>query len=479
MSVRALAIAEGTVGTGLPITHGNLLDFPADPIVCLRKLHERHGDVAAMQQDGARLYFVFTPELNHQVLSDSQTFHSRFFAIRGPKNSPQRRLTCGLLSMNGDQHKRNRRLLMDAFLKKAIQGYVPAIRLLTDNLLAEWRPGSERDISRDMTDFMLRLTSSILFGMDNPELAYRIGRMIDHWVHLNHELGIGAFISSPEITARYEHLLDFARELELEIAELIQRRRQAAGSGHDALSILLQAHDQPDGLTQEELVGQAALLFAAAHLTTAHSLTWTLFLLAQHPAAMSSVHRELRTSLSGGFPTLEEAERLPELERVIKESMRVLPASSYSQRMTTQPTRLGPFDLPCAAGVIFSQFITHHRPELYPDPEAFLPDRWRQLSPSPYAYLPFGAGPRMCIGGPLALVILKTVLPTILQRFKLTAVPYSEVTGKVISTMLSPTCPILMRVDAQDGRFECQPVVGNIHTLVELREVDQRQRRAA
>lgn len=462
----------------LPVTHGSLLDFPADPIACMRKLHHQHGNVAALSQDGAKLYFAFGPELNHQVLSDSQTFHSRFFAVRGSKNSSQRRLTSGLLSMNGEEHKRNRRMVMDAFLKKAIQGYLPAIRLHVEHMLADWQTGKERDISRDMTEFMLRLTSSLLFGMDNPDLAYRIGRMIDHWVHLNHEIGMGAFISSPEISARYGDLLEFAGELEAEIAELIRRRRGSAG-GPDVLSMILQAHDDQGSISDDQLLGQAALIFAAAHLTTAHSLAWTLFLIAQHPSVMTSLNAELRTNLSGGFPSCEAAEQLPVLERIIKESMRVLPASSYSQRITTQPVQLGPFQLPCAAGVIFSQFITHHSPELYPDPEAFRPERWIDLNPSPYAYLPFGAGPRMCIGGPLALLIMKTVLPTILQRFKLTSVPYSEVSGKVISTMLCPTCPIQMRIDPQDGAFESQPVVGNIHKLVTLSESERRARRAA
>jgi cytochrome P450 len=476
-----LSIVADDSPSRLPVTVGSLLDFPADPVACMRKLHAEHGPIAALEQDGARLHFIFHPDFNHQVLSDGQTFHSRFFAIRGPRNSSQRRLTSGLLSMNGEQHKRNRRLVMDAFQKKTLLLYIPTIRILCEQMLAEWQPGKERDIARDMTDFMLRLTSTILFGMDNAEVAYRIGRMIDHWVHLNHELGIGAFVSHPDIAARYDDLLQFAGELEGQIVDLLQTRRRALESepSHDMLSLLLHAHDDQGSLSDEELVGQAALIFGAAHLTTAHTLTWTLFLLAQHPSVMAELHHELRSQLSGGFPSLEEADRLPLMERVIKESMRVLPASSYSQRVASEPARLGPFDLPHGAGVIFSQFITHHLPELYPDPEAFLPERWRNLTPSPYAYLPFGAGPRMCIGGPLALVIVKTVLPTILQRFKLTAVPFSEVSGKVISTMLSPTCPVQMRIDPQDGKFEAHPVVGNIHTLVELREVEQRVRIAA
>lgn len=454
----------------LPITHGRLLDFPDDPVACLRSLHARHGNICAMEEAGQRIYFIFGPEYNHKVLSDSVNFHSKFFAIRGSRNSSQRRLSSGLLSMNGDQHKRNRRLVMDAFMKKAILNYVPAIRAEVEAMLSEWVPGTERDINRDMTDFMLRLTSSILFGLDQPEFAYKIGKMIDQWVHLNHEIGMGAFVADVNIAGRYSDLLTFAGELEAEILNMI-RMRKASPTGRDALSILLNAHDGEGSISEDELVGQAALMFAAAHLTTAHSLAWTLFLLAEHPSIMSEVHEELTKHLDGGFPSLEQVEKLSVTERTIKESMRILPASSYSQRVAAGPIELGPFQLAPGAGIVFSQFITHHMPSLYPDPEAFIPDRWLKINPSPYEYLPFGAGPRMCIGASLAMLIMKTVVPTILQRFKVTVVPNSEVSGKVISTMLGPTTSVRMMVDHQDGRFECQPVRGNIHDMVDLREL--------
>ena len=355
-------------------------------------------------------------------------------------------------------------------MKKAILNYVPTIRNEVESMLADWVPGTERDISRDMTDFMLRLTSSILFGLDQPEVAYKIGHMIDRWVHLNHELGMGAFVSDPSIANRYDELLSYASELESEIVSMI-RMRKANSTGTDALSILINARDGEGSISDEELVGQASLMFAASHLTTAHSLTWTLFLLAQHPSVMSQLHRELSTQLDGGFPSLEQVERLSYAERTIKESMRILPASSYSQRITAAAVDLGPFKLAPGAGIVFSQFITHHMPSIYADPEAFLPDRWLRINPSPYQYLPFGAGPRMCLGASLATLILKTTLPTLLQRFKLTVVPHSEVSGKVISTMLGPTTSVMMRIDRQDGRFECHPVRGNIHEMVELREV--------
>jgi len=477
MSTPNLVLTHG-IEEPLPVTRGRLFDFPDDPIACMRRLKTRHGNIAALEDEGQRIYFAFGPQYNHQILSDGATFHSQFFAIRGSRNSPQRHLTSGLLSMNGEQHKRQRRLVMDAFLKKAILNYVPTIKQLTEEMVSQWRPGTERDINRDMTDFMLRLTSTILFGIDDAEMAYRIGHMIDHWVHMNHELGMGAFVANQDIANRYGDLLEFAGKLEEEIKKMISQRKSNP-TGNDALSLMINAHDSEGSISDQELIGQAALMFGAAHLTTAHSLGWTLFLLAEHPSVMSELHHELKTQLHGGFPETEQVDRLHCTERVVKESMRILPASSYSQRVAALPTQLGPFALPPSAGIIFSQFMTHHMPELYPNPDEFRPERWLTITPSAYEYLPFGAGPRMCIGAPLAMLIMKTVLPTILQRFKVTVVPMSEVSGKVISTMLSPTAPLMMRLDDQDGRFESHPVRGNIHDMVDLREVKRTIRRAA
>jgi cytochrome P450 len=461
----------------LPVTYGRLLDFPDDPVACMRALQARHGNICAMEEEGQRIYFVFGPEFNHRVLSDMSSFHSQFFAIRGARNSSQRRLTSGLLSMNGEAHKRSRRLVMDAFMKKAILNYLPAIQHEVDSLLADWTPGTERDINRDMTDFMLRVTSTILFGIDQPEVAYQIGHMIDEWVHLNHEVGMGAFIADTRIANRYGDLIAYANQLEVEIQNMIHMRKKQS-DGKDALSLLISAHDGEGSISDEELVGHAALMFGAAHLTTAHTLTWTLFLLAQHPTAMLQLHRELESECTGGFPTLDQVERLSVVERTLKESMRVLPASSYSQRVTAAPVELGPFHLAPGAGIIFSQFITHHMESLYTDPHSFQPDRWLRINPSPYEYLPFGAGPRMCIGASLAMLILKTTLPTVLQRYKLSVVPNSEVNSKVISTMLGPTSGVMMRIENQDGRFEAQPVRGNIHDLVHLRELASARRAA-
>jgi len=213
-------------------------------------------------------------------------------------------------------------------------------------------------------------------------------------------------------------------------------------------------------------------LFGAAHLTTANSLTWNLFLLAQHPRVAADLVDELNGQLHGQAPTLEQIEQLPFLDRVLKESMRVLPASAYSQRLNVEPVQIGPFQLPKGTPIIFSQIITHHMPDLFPEPERFLPDRWLGMTASPYAYMPFAAGPRMCLGASLAMTTLKVTIPLIVQRFRLTVVPGATINGQVRSTMLAPTNGMPMIVSAPTAPFVANRVQGNIHEMVELREAD-------
>lgn len=470
---------EWDSGTPEPVTQGRLFDFVEDPMACMLALRKRHGDLAILEEDAHRLVFVFGPELNQQVLSDCDTFESRFFAIRGPRNSAQRRLTSGIMSMNGEEHKEHRRIVKGPFEKKSLPFHHGPICDITRTLLDSWSAGDTRDMHVEMTHFMLHVTSAILFGVDQPEFAWEIGHMIDRWVAMNHDTGMGAFVSDPRINGRYERLLEFADKLEIDVREMIRLRRENSKPADDVLSLLIRANEQGHQVTDEQLIGHVTLLFGAAHMTTANTLTWTLFLLAQHPEIMRALHREIVETMEGDCPTYSEINRMPLTERVLKESMRILPASAYSQRVCGTATSLWGVPLTRGTPVVFSQYVTHHMPELYAEPERFWPDRWLNASVSPYAYLPFGAGAKMCIGAPLALTTLRTVLPSILKRYRLTVESGSEINGRIVSTMLGPTTPVPMHVAHQDGRFQSSPVLGNIHAMVCLQQGTQWLRRAA
>ena len=463
---------QAEADTVLPVTRASYNVLATDLLGGIRRLHAEHGPIAALDDGSQRVVFLFSPKFNQQVLSDPNTFHARFFAIRGPKGSAQRRLTSGLLSMNGEQHRRNRRLVKEPFGLRAIATYGDAIHRLTDELLQSWRPGQTIDMEDEMRKFMLRVTSTLLFGFDHPDQAYRLGDMLAEWVGLNHRLGTGALVPHDFFNEHYEDLLQFADRLEAEILELIRERRQNPEAGGDVLSILVRSHDEEGGLSDEELVGQAAVLFGAAHMTTAHSFSWTLLLLAQHPDVMERLSLELPSTHrcaanSGPIGTVGgESDCL--LDRVIKESMRILPASAYSQRVNMKAVKIGPLKLPRGTGIVFTPLVVHHLPEIYSNPRRFDPDRWVDFKPTSYEYLPFGAGPRMCIGGPLAMGILRTVLPRILTRYRLSVEPDATVDVQVECTMLAPISGIPMRVHQPDGQFTAAELTGTIHELVEF-----------
>jgi cytochrome P450 len=469
-----------------PIEQVNLGEFSRDLLHEIRNLHAKYGPIGVIQDGGQRVAFLFSPELNQQVLSDTTRYQARFFAIRGPKNSAQRRLSGGLLSMNGAQHRRNRRMVKEPFGRRAIGTYDQTISRLADEMLANWKPGETRDMAEEMRCYMLQVTSSLLFGLDEPELALRLGDMIAEWVQMNDELGAGALVPNETFSNRYEELLKYAEKLEAEILQMIRKRRESQSFGGDVLSILVRMHDEEGGLSDEELVGQAAVLFGAAHMTTAHSLCWTLFLLGQHPSVMRRMWDEWQqeSTSAGSVNTATPdghawgdadangptEESLSLVDCVIKESMRVLPASAYSQRINAEGVQLGPYRLPRGTGIVFTPLVTHRLPETFPEPNRFLPDRWFSLRPSPYAYHPFGAGARMCIGGPLALVIIRTTLRKILSRFRLSVAEGANVSAHVESTMLVPTNGIPMKIHEADGQFASAPVTGNIHELLDLVE---------
>ena len=466
----------------IPVTDGRLEEFVSDPIACMRRLHREHGDLAMFRETSEKqqqLVFIFSPELNHHVLSDSKTFHSQFFTLRGPRNSSQRHLTCGLLSMNGDEHKQQRRQVAGPFEKRSIAFHHDTVTSVTDQMLATWKPDSVVNMADEMTILMRKITSMILFGSDQLDLALEIGEMLDEWVEMNHQLGLAAFIPRDDFMPEYNRMLSYAEKLEGRILDLMKWRREAGTLGADLLSQLIRVHDTTGGITNEQLVGHVALLFGAAHMTSAYSLGWTLFLLAQHPEVMTSLNHELQGGVYDEPLGAFDSAKGSLLDRVLRESMRLLPASSYSQRLNDVPVELGPFSLPRGTPIIFSSFVTHHRPDLYSQPDRFNPDRWLTISPTPYEYLPFGAGPRMCLGAPLAQFIIKTILPRVLKHNRLSVVPGAEVNGLVVSTMLNPISGIPMQIFKPDGRFATSPVVGNIHALVELPAAAHQRRAAA
>jgi cytochrome P450 len=263
-------------------------------------------------------------------------------------------------------------------------------------------------------------------------------------------------------------LLRLSDRLDADIRAMVERRRASLGGERDVLAMLLHARDE-DGasMSDAELIGQATVLFIAGHETSSNALTWTLFLLSQHPQVLGDLRDELHGVLRGDAPAAAQLGRLPLLDRVVKESMRLLPPASISLRVSTAPFKLGPYELPRGTTVFFSQYATHHMPELYPEPERFLPERWLAIDPPVYEYLPFGAGPRMCIGATFALLEIKIALAMIVQRYQLALQPGARIDRRLRIT-LSPRQGMPMIVLPPDRAPPVNRPRGNIREMVDL-----------
>jgi cytochrome P450 len=447
------------------------LNLLHDPVAAMRSLYERRGPLVVLGPvalgEPTKLHVLAVgPEFNRQVFGDPAKFRPTGLFLRGPINSAQRRVRFGLTRMTGEQHRQQRQLVMPPFHKTAVRSYHDLMTGITTQMLDRWRPGQRYDIYSEMRELTLQIASAVLFSHD-PAEALPLGRLVEEWLRRSFAGPVWLFpVNFPGTP--YRGLIRHAEKMEERILAMIAKRRRSPEAHNDVLSLLIRARDDENhGMTDTELVGQTTILFMASFETTASALTWTLFLLAQHPAVMHELMGELDAVLGGKAPTPEQLPQLKFLSCVIQESMRVLPPVPYTVRAATRYVKMGPHTVPTGARIFCSHYLTHHLPDIYPEPERFRPERWREIEPNQYEYLPFSAGPRMCIGAMFATQLLQISLATMLQRFRFTVVPETRIDRAVRITM-QPRHGLPMMIFENDRKFAASEVRGQIRGMVTL-----------
>jgi cytochrome P450 len=401
--------------------------------------------------------FIYGPELNRALFTNQDAYHK--CALSGPlypaaalseRTRPLGRLLTGLFHVNGAEHRRHRRLLMPAFHKTRIEEYCDDMVAITEDVLRSYGAGQVRDLRRDMTELTLRVVTKTLFGEDMGQKGVGVGRDLQRWLEL---FRMSAALRWDLPGLPYRRWLDLSHAIDRNLASLVLDRRRASARGRDMLSMLLDATDE-DGaqLDDDQLMGHLGVIFAAGHETSSNALCWTVFLLCLFPRAAADLQDELDTVLHGRPPSVASLASLPRLEHVIQESLRLLPPVPFNHRIVAKDTELGGYNLPRNTEVITSVFHTQRMPQPFEEPECFRPERWRELDPGPYAYNPFGAGPRMCIGATFAMMELKIVLATLLQRFRF-ELPSGSRVDRYISITMMPKAGLKMMVRTQDRKF--------------------------
>jgi cytochrome P450 len=452
----------GTVGE-----YWRYIQFFVNPLRSLRKSVHTYGNLCAPMgeiKDGEKgMVLAIGAEYNQQLLSNPSTFFSPGLVGEGAGGAMQQ-LSTGLVFENGERHRQHRRLVMPAFHKKYIEGYRDDMVALTEQTMAQWQVGGVRDIKADMHELTMQIANKTLFGLDTVE--ENLGGLIAQWLALMvHPLGRIFPFDLPGFP--YRRLVKASEDVATKIAAIIARKRTRA-AGSDVLSTLLETHDEDgNALTDDEVVGQTNLLFVAGHETSANTLTWTLFFLSQNPKLLADVVEECEGVLHGAAPRIEQLGQLPLLERVIKETLRLMPPLTWTTRTAQEPFEIGPYHRPAKSTVMYSHFMTHRIAEVFEQPHTFMPERWETINPSPYEYIPFSAGPRLCVGATFAMMEMKIVLPMILQRYQLALAPNAKVDYQVLPT-LSVKNALSMTIQPRGAQKDVQRAAGTINELVEL-----------
>lgn len=447
---------------------GSLYQLLDDPVGVVLNLRQQ-GEVVALIDQSPAVVCVFGVERNREILSQPAVFRHDETLFQGPPGSAMDKMRFSTVTINGDIHRRHRKLMQPAFQKSALDDYAAEMVATTRMMLERWKVGTVSVVDALCRETALAVAMKCLYGLDVGDEAHELGHLAAEWVKAaTTPTTLLLPFDIPGLGYRKTQRLGEIVISRLRI--LIERKRQMGQQQKDAMALLMQAGDDADKpLSDDELVAEAALLFIAGHETTAMTLVWTLLLLERHPAIHATLMAELNAVLGGRDPGLEDLPRLVVLDRVIKESMRILAAVPLLfMRVCAEATTVGGFAVPKGCNIVVSPLATHHDPQLYPEPKRFRPDRWVALKPTPYSYLPFGVGTRACLGMLFAERALRLILPMILQRFRFSLPAGTKVDRLTRGNILQPRQDLLMRIEPASA--PAQPparIVGDIHELLE------------
>jgi cytochrome P450 len=401
----------------------------SDPLSVFTGWAREFGDIFYYRAGWIHVYFLNHPDLIESVLiSQSQNFakdkviqNSRWF------------LGQGLLTSEGSEWRRQRRLCQPAFHRERLSSYGQTMGAYSEEMMTAWPDGEGRDIHQEMMQLTMRIVAKVLFSVEVSEDAKKIAAALN--LLMRHTSGLRMIMPPPLRHIPLPALVRVKRavhELDELVNRIIRRRRASGEDTGDLLSMLMSARDE-DGsaMTDRQLRDEIMTFLLAGHETTAVSLSWTWYLLSQHPEASQKLRQELNEVLQGRTPQLEDLPQLPYTDKVVRESMRLYPPAWSLARTTVKETEIDGYRIPVGANVVMSPWIMHRDPRFFENPEQFAPDRWSgqaaQQLPR-FAYFPFGGGPRLCIGASFALMETNILLATIAQRFQLHLIPGHPVT---------------------------------------------------
>ncbi len=421
---------------GLPFR--SLLSYRRGPLPYFQNLAQTYGDISFFKIGPQEAFFVNHPDLIKDVLVTNHQNFMKGLVLQRAK----RLLGEGLLTSEGEFHRRQRRLAQPAFHRQRIASYAEAMVHYANRTSDRWHDGATLDISEEMMRLTLGIVGKTLFDADVESESGEVGEAMAVVMELFDTLTLPFFELLSKLPLPQLRRFDAARtRLDNIIFSLVEDRRRSGVDRGDLLSMLLLAQDEEgDGgqMTDQQLRDELMTIFLAGHETTANALTWTWYLLSQHPEIEANLHREVDDVLGSRDATFADVANLRYTEMVLAESMRLFPPAWAIGRLSTTDCELGGYAVPRKSLVIVSQYVMHRDDRYYTAPLTFDPSRWtetaREARPQ-FAYFPFGGGPRRCIGEGFAWMEGILLLATLGQKWKLRLVPHHPVALKPLVTL--------------------------------------------
>jgi cytochrome P450 len=407
---------------GLPLI-GSAHEFFRDQTGFLQRTARAYGDISSFRLGPQQVILINHPDLVREVLVTRQR---SFKKGRGLERA-RRLLGDGLLTSEGELHVRQRRLAQPAFHRDRIASYARTMVEYAARAVDRWPDGGSIDVAEELGAIAMAITGKTLFDHDVEQEVPDVGAALT----LVMDIFWRAMLPFSELLERLPlssaRRFDAARRRLDEIIYGIIRERRRSGRDHgDLLSMLLLAQEDGAGMSDEQLRDEVLTILLAGHETTALALTWTLYLLSQHPDISGRVRREVSEAIGARPASVEDVAKLEYLRMVIAEAMRLYPPAWIVARRALEELELGGYRLPRRALVFASQYLLHRDPRFFPDPERFDPERWRpeaEATRPKFAYFPFGGGARVCVGESFAWMEAVLVLATIVQRRQWELVP--------------------------------------------------------
>ena len=420
----------------IPIS--GLLAYRKGPLPFFQNLAAQYGDISYFRLGPQEAFFLNHPDYIKDVLvTNHQNFHKGLALQRA-----KRLLGEGLLTSEGEFHRRQRRLAQPAFHRARIASYASVMTSYAAETRERWREGVALDMAEEMMRLTLGIVGKTLFDADVVSEAQQVGEAMTVVMDLFNTITLPFFELLQKLPLPQLRRFDNARDkLDAIIYRLIEERRRSAVDRGDLLSMLLLAQDtEGDGgeMTDEQLRDEVMTIFLAGHETTANALTWTWYLLSQNPEAEAKLHQEIDRVLEGQMPTFEDVAQLKYTERVLAESMRLYPPAWAIGRLAINESEIGGYVVPKKSLVLMSQYVMHRDPRYFREPLRFDPDRWtaegRESRPQ-FSYFPFGGGPRRCIGEGFAWMEGILLIATLAQHWQLRLVANHPVALKPVITL--------------------------------------------